>query len=101
MVKDEVLVIVEDSSRTRKVLTTFNSTFLTLIQKENGAEMPSKFHPIALCNVIYKIIVNIIVHFLFASSLYISCISISWKIMCSKKNYTYGRTNKIKRVIIR
>jgi hypothetical protein len=35
-----------------------------------------------------------LVHILFASSLYISCISISWKIMCSKKNYTYGRTTR-------
>jgi hypothetical protein len=34
------------------------------------------------------------VHILLASSLYISCISISWKIMCSKKNYTYERTTR-------
>ena len=36
----------------------------------------------------------IVEHILFASSLYISCISISWKIMCSKNNYTYGRTTR-------
>jgi hypothetical protein len=38
-----------------------------------------------------------LVHILFESSLYISCISI----ICSKKNYTYGRTNKMEMNIIR
>jgi hypothetical protein len=42
-----------------------------------------------------------LVDILFASSLYISCISISWKIICSKKNYISGRTNKMKMDIIR
>jgi hypothetical protein len=40
------------------------------------------------------ILLLFLVHILFASSLYISCISISWKIMCSKKNYINGRTTR-------
>ena len=34
----------------------FNFMFLTLISNENGADSTGKFRPIALCNVIFKII---------------------------------------------
>ena len=42
------------------MLKSFNATFLTLIPKEDGADNPGNFRPIALCNVIYKIISKVI-----------------------------------------
>ena len=42
-IKEEVLDIVETSMRTGKILKAFNSTYITLIPKENGADFPSKF----------------------------------------------------------
>ena len=38
----------------------FNTTFLSLIPKSEGADVPGKFRPIFLCNVIYKIIDKVI-----------------------------------------
>ena len=60
LIKEDVLAIVEESRLKRGVLKAFNATFLTLIPKEVGAESPDKFKPIALCNVIYKIISKVI-----------------------------------------
>jgi len=59
-IKDEVLEIVEASRKAQGVLKAFNDTFLTLIPKESGAADPNKFRPIALCNVIYKIILKVL-----------------------------------------
>lgn len=60
IIKQEVWELVEDTRRTSGVLSAFNSAFLTLIPKEDGANNPNKFRPIALCNVIYKIITKVI-----------------------------------------
>ena len=60
LVKEEVLEIIEESGNKRGVLKAFNATFLTLIPKEAGVDSPDKFRPIALCNVVYKIISNVI-----------------------------------------
>ena len=60
LVKEEVLNVVEESRTKKGVLKAFNATFLTLIPKEAGADSPDKFRPIALCNVIYKIISKVI-----------------------------------------
>ena len=38
----------------------FNATFLSLIPKGEGIDIPGKFRPIALCNVIYKIVSKVI-----------------------------------------
>lgn len=42
-------------------MTTFNATFLTLIPKVDNAHDPKDFKLISLCNVIYKIITNVLV----------------------------------------
>eukprot|EP00253_Pinus_taeda_P021359 PITA_21359 len=59
-IKTEVWEVVEDSRRSGTILKSINSTFLALIPKEENAQTPEKFKPIALCNVIYKIISKVI-----------------------------------------
>jgi len=61
-VKEEVLEIVEASRKTRCVLKSFNSTFLTLIRNDTIVADLSKFRPIALCNDIYNIITKVILN---------------------------------------
>ena len=60
IVKQEVWEVVEDSRRSGTILKSINSTFLALIPKVEEAKTPDKFIPIALCNVIYKIISKVI-----------------------------------------
>lgn len=60
IVKLEVWEVVEDSRCSSSILKSLNSTFLALIHKEEEATTPAKFHPIALCNVLYKIISKVI-----------------------------------------
>jgi len=52
--------VVEDSQCSSSILKSLNSTFLALIPKEAEANTPAKFRPIALCNVVYKIISKVI-----------------------------------------
>ena len=52
--------MVEESWRNGRVLKEFNSTFLTLIPKDQGVDSPSMFRPISLCNVILKIIMKVL-----------------------------------------
>ena len=56
IIKEKVWEIVEESRCKHGVLKAFNANFLTLIPKGEGVYSPDKFRPIALCNVIYKII---------------------------------------------
>lgn len=65
MIKQDVWEgVIEDSRKYLTVLPTLNSTFLTLIPKEDKVENPSKFRPIVLYNVIYKIISKVIANHL-------------------------------------
>eukprot|EP00253_Pinus_taeda_P020055 PITA_20055 len=59
-IKIEIWEVVEDSRRSGTIPKSLNSTFLALIPKEEDATTPKKFRPIALCNVIYKIISKVI-----------------------------------------
>ena len=56
LIKEEVFEIIVESRDKKGVLKAFNATFLMLIPKEAGADSPGEFHPISLCNIIYKII---------------------------------------------
>eukprot|EP00253_Pinus_taeda_P009477 PITA_09477 len=63
-IKSEIWEMLEDSRRSGTILKSINSTFLALIPKEENAHTPEKFRPIALCNVIYKIISKVIANIL-------------------------------------
>eukprot|EP00253_Pinus_taeda_P004755 PITA_04755 len=56
IVKQDILQVVEDSRRHRTILKALNSSFIALIPKQEIDQTPNRFRPIALCNVIYKII---------------------------------------------
>ena len=42
------------------ILPSLNTTFIALIPREEHSMTPDKFRPIALCNVIYKVISKVI-----------------------------------------
>eukprot|EP00253_Pinus_taeda_P011270 PITA_11270 len=60
IVKNDIWEIVEDSRRSKTILKSLNSTFIALVPKVEEANTPENFRPIALCNVIYKIISKVI-----------------------------------------
>jgi hypothetical protein len=60
MLREEVWEIIEDSRLSGQVLPALNTTFLTLIPKEEHVSHPKQFRPIALCNVIYKLLTKVI-----------------------------------------
>eukprot|EP00253_Pinus_taeda_P015369 PITA_15369 len=60
IVRHDIWEIVEDSRRSKTILKSLNSTFVALVPKVEEANTPEKFKPIALCNVIYKIISKVI-----------------------------------------
>jgi hypothetical protein len=60
MIRTEVWEILEDARVTGKVLQAFNATFLALIPKEGQAHQAKQYKPIALCNVIYKLLMKVI-----------------------------------------
>lgn len=57
---DYLLSIVEKSRTFGHILTPFNSTFITLILKDENVDSFELYRLISLCNSIYKIISNII-----------------------------------------
>jgi hypothetical protein len=56
----DIWEVVEESRSSRSILKAFNATFIALIPKEKEANTTEKFRPIALCNVIYKIVSKLI-----------------------------------------
>eukprot|EP00253_Pinus_taeda_P028889 PITA_28889 len=60
LIKLEVWQVVEESRALHWLLPSLNSTFITLIPKEEESSTPEKFRLISLCNVIYKVISKVI-----------------------------------------
>jgi len=60
MLNMDVLDIVEESCNHQWALPSLSATFITLIPKEENDAVPSKYRPITLCNVTYKIITKVI-----------------------------------------
>jgi len=59
-VKHDIYRVVEDSRWSTSILKVLNATMITLIPKENESKTPDQYIPIALCDVIYKIISKVI-----------------------------------------
>eukprot|EP00253_Pinus_taeda_P005215 PITA_05215 len=60
LISSEVWDLVEESRSMHWVLPSLNSTFIALVPKGKEANTPDKFRPIALCNVIYKLISKVV-----------------------------------------
>ena len=60
IVKQDILQVVEDSRKNKTILKALNTTFITLIPKQDLAQTPDRFRPIALCNVVYNIISKVV-----------------------------------------
>jgi hypothetical protein len=53
---NDLLEVVEESRRLGKVSGALNATFIALIPKSDKPDSFGGFRPIALCNLVYKII---------------------------------------------
>lgn len=60
LIKMEVWQLVEESRYLRWMFPGINATFITLIPKEAQPNTPDKYRPVALSNIIYKIVSKII-----------------------------------------
>lgn len=60
IVKHDILEVVEDSHSSKTILRVLNESFIALIPKQEKASSPDRFRPIALCNLVYKIISKVI-----------------------------------------
>eukprot|EP00253_Pinus_taeda_P001418 PITA_01418 len=60
IVKKDILRVVEDSRLNKTILKALNTSFNALISKQDNAQTLEKYRPIALCNVIYKVISKVV-----------------------------------------
>ena len=60
IINHDLLEVVKESYSRKQMLQALNSTFLTLIPKREGANQLEYLRPIALCNVVYKVITKLI-----------------------------------------
>eukprot|EP00253_Pinus_taeda_P013100 PITA_13100 len=58
--KQDILNVVEDSRRNKTILKALKTSFISLIPKQDSALTADKYRPIALCNVVYKIISKVL-----------------------------------------
>lgn len=56
----EILEVVEESILKKKVSGALKATFVALIPKKDKIDLWNHFHPISLCNLLYKIIMKVI-----------------------------------------
>jgi len=59
-VSDDLVDLVEDTRTRGRIKSTFNSTFLALVPKENNPHTFGDYRPITLCNLFYKLISKVI-----------------------------------------
>jgi hypothetical protein len=62
IIREDLLILIEYSRRTRQIHAPFNATFIDLIPKVDNSNFFDQFRPISLCNSVYKIISKIISH---------------------------------------
>jgi len=60
LLKFDLIKVVNESQRLGKVWNSFNAAFLSLIPKNKDLDSFVNFLPISCCNLIYKLIANII-----------------------------------------
>lgn len=74
MVVPDVILASRNFFRSGRILNKLNNTFISLVPKVQEATRLKDFHPISLCNTIYKIFSNVLVNRLkpFGDSLIIS-----------------------------
>lgn len=60
IVKVDILDVVEDSRTNKTILRALNTSFISLIPKQENAQTPDRYRPIALSNVVYKIISKVV-----------------------------------------
>lgn len=58
--KKDILDVVEESRRSKIVFKALNASFIDLIPKQEEYMISNTFRPIALCNVVFKIISKVI-----------------------------------------
>eukprot|EP00253_Pinus_taeda_P022587 PITA_22587 len=63
-VSEDILNVVEDSRGSKTILKALNTSFISLIPKQGSAQTADKYKPIALCNVVYKIISKVVANIL-------------------------------------
>eukprot|EP00253_Pinus_taeda_P013097 PITA_13097 len=60
ILKQDILNVVEDSKRNRTILKALNTSFISMIPKQDSTLTVDKYRPNALCNVVYKIISKVL-----------------------------------------
>eukprot|EP00253_Pinus_taeda_P017519 PITA_17519 len=60
LIKWEVWQVAEESRSMRWMYPGLNATFIALIPKSEDSNKPDKYRPIALCNIIYKIVSKVV-----------------------------------------
>lgn len=60
LLEDNMLMVIEESKQSRKMLGDLNATFIALTPKKNNFIIFKDFEPISHCNLVHKILLRII-----------------------------------------